>query len=85
MAKKRMFSLDVVDTDDFLEMPCGAQALYFQLGMHGDDDGFVGSPRRIMRAAGARASDLKALIAKSDGATTLQPGNYTVDGGKEEK
>ena len=53
MAKKRMFSLDVVDTDDFLEMPCGAQALYFQLGMHGDDDGFVGSPRRIMRAAGA--------------------------------
>ena len=64
MAKKRMFSLDVVDTDDFLEMPCGAQALYFQLGMHGDDDGFVGSPRRIMRAAGARASDLKALIAK---------------------
>ena len=36
MAKKRMFSLEVVDTDDFLSMPSGAQALYFQLGMHGD-------------------------------------------------
>lgn len=64
MAKKRMFSLDVVDTDDFLEMPCGAQVLYFHLGMHGDDDGFVANPRRLMRVAGCRASDLKTLISK---------------------
>ena len=35
--------------------------------------------------ASANLLTLKALIAKSDGATTLQPGNYTVDGGKEEK
>ena len=41
MANKRMFSLDVVDTDLFLEMPVSSQALYFQLGMRADDDGVV--------------------------------------------
>ena len=29
MANRRMFSLDVVDTDKFLDMPASAQALYF--------------------------------------------------------
>lgn len=38
MANKRMFSLDVIDTDLFLEMPTSSQALYFQLGMRADDD-----------------------------------------------
>ena len=44
MAQKRMFSLQVTDTDRFLDMSASAQALYFHLGMHGDDDGFVSSP-----------------------------------------
>ena len=47
MANKRMFSLDVVDTDLFLEMPTTTQALYFHLGMRADDDGFVSSPKKI--------------------------------------
>ncbi len=64
MALKRMFSLLVTDTDTFLDMPTSTQALYFHLGMHGDDDGFVGSPRKIMRAAGCSADDLKLLAAK---------------------
>ena len=62
MAKKRMFSMDVVDTDAFLDLPTGAQALYFHLGMHGDDDGFVGNPRKLMRNVGCKAKDLAALI-----------------------
>ena len=33
--------------------------------------------------ASANLLTLKALIAKSDGATTLEPGNYTVNGGEE--
>ena len=33
MANRRMFSLDVVDTDAFIDMPVTAQALYFHLGM----------------------------------------------------
>ena len=64
MAKKRMFSLEVVDTDDFLSMPSGAQALYFQLGMHGDDDGIVASPQKIMRAARCRKADMEKLISR---------------------
>lgn len=64
MAKKRMFSMDIIDTDRFMDMPCSAQNLYFHLGMHGDDDGFVSSPRRIMRAIGSADDDLKLLITK---------------------
>lgn len=33
LANKRMFSVDVTETDAFLEMPLTAQALYFHLGM----------------------------------------------------
>lgn len=62
MANKRMFSVEVTETDAFLEMPLTAQALYFHLGMHGDDDGFVSNPRSIMRSVGCTDSDLQALI-----------------------
>lgn len=64
MAQKRMFSLQVVDTDKFMDMSASAQALYFHLGMHGDDDGFVSSPRKIARAAGCNDDDLRLLAAK---------------------
>lgn len=59
-----MFSLDVVDTDKFLDMPVSTQALYFQLGMRADDDGFVASPKRITQMVGCASDDLKILITK---------------------
>ena len=61
MANKRMFSVDVTETNTFLEMPLTAQALYFHLGMRGDDDGFVSSPRSTMRAVGCSEEDLNTL------------------------
>lgn len=64
MAQKRMFSVQVTDTDKFLDMSASAQALYFHLGMHGDDDGFVSSPRKIARSAGCNDDDLRLLAAK---------------------
>ena len=64
MAQKRMFSIKVVDTDKFLEMPSSSQALYFHLGMHGDDDGFVSSPKKIARAVGCNDDDIRLLAAK---------------------
>ena len=64
MASKRMFSMTIIDTDAFLEMPCSTQALYFHLCMRADDDGFVGNPKRITRNVGASEDDLKLLIAK---------------------
>lgn len=59
-----MFSLKVVDTDDFLDMGQGSQLLYFHMAMRADDDGFVNSPKKIMRFAGAKDDDMKVLIAK---------------------
>lgn len=64
MAKRRMFSLDIVDTDDFLDMPASTQNLYFHLGMRADDDGFVSSPRKITKIVNCCADDLKLLITK---------------------
>lgn len=64
MAKRRMFSLDIVDTDAFLDMPTSSQNLYFHLGMRADDDGFVANPRRIAKVIGSSEDDLKILIAK---------------------
>lgn len=64
MARRRMFSLDVVDTDKFLDMPSSTQALYFHLGMRADDDGFISSPKRITKIANCGEDDLKLLITK---------------------
>ena len=73
VANKRMFSVDVTETDAFLEMPLTAQALYFHLGMQGDDDGFVSNPRSIVRVSGCSESDLVTL-AKSGYIITFRSG-----------
>lgn len=59
-----MFSLDVVDTDRFLEMPASSQNLYFHLGMRADDDGFVSSPKKITKLVNCGEDDLNVLISK---------------------
>lgn len=64
MANKRMFSLDVVDTDHFCDMPISARLLYYELGMRGDDEGFVQNPKKIMASTGTTSDDLKILAAK---------------------
>ena len=64
MAEKRMFTQKIVESDEFLDMPLSAQALYFHLNMQADDDGFVNNPRSIQRMSGASVDDLKLLIAK---------------------
>lgn len=64
MAQKRMFSLRIIDTDDFLAMPTSARLLYFDLSMRADDDGFVDAPKKIMKITGASEDDIKILIGK---------------------
>ena len=64
MAERRMFAKTIVLSDAFLDMPIGARCLYMTLGMVADDDGFVNSPRSVMRQAGATEDDMKILIAK---------------------
>ena len=64
MAQKRMFSLSVVDTDKFLEMPISSRLLYYELGMRADDDGFVGNWKKILLFTGLKEDDMKVLISK---------------------
>lgn len=64
MSERRMFSLKVVGTDWFLEMPLSTQALYFHLAMRADDDGFVDNPKTITRIIGASQNDYDLLVAK---------------------
>lgn len=64
MAERRMFAKTIVLSDAFLDMPMSARCLYFTLGMLADDDGFVNSPKGIMRQCGASEDDMRVLIAK---------------------
>ena len=64
MANRRMFSLDVIDTDAFLDMPAAARLLYYDLGMRADASGVVRSPNAILRMTGADACSLELLISK---------------------
>jgi len=59
-----MFARSIVLSDAFLDMPMSARCLYFTLGMLADDDGFVGSPKSIMRQCGASMDDMNILLAK---------------------
>lgn len=59
-----MFTKSIVLSDDFLDMPMSARCLYFTLGMLADDDGFINSPKAIMRQCGASLDDMRILIAK---------------------
>ena len=64
MAERRMFSSKIVCSDAFTEMPFSAQALYYQLNMEADDDGFLNSPKRVARMLGASEADLDLLLEK---------------------
>lgn len=64
MANRRMFSLDVVNTDKFMDMPISAQCLYFHMGMRADDDGFVSTPRQVIKSVSCSNDDLKILVSK---------------------
>jgi hypothetical protein len=64
MAERRMFAKTIIGSDAFLDMSQSTQALYFHLAMRADDDGFVNSPKSIMRLVGCNDDDLRILSAK---------------------
>lgn len=64
MAERRMFAKTIIDSDAFLDMPMSTRLLYYDLGMRGDDDGFVNSPKKIMRITGASDDDFRLLIGR---------------------
>lgn len=62
MAERRMFAKTIIDSDAFIDMPVTARLLYYDLAMRADDDGFVNSPKKIMRIIGASQDDINILI-----------------------
>ena len=64
MAERRMFAKTIIDSDAFIDMPISARLLYYDLSMRADDDGFINSPKKIVRMIGASDDDIKLLIAK---------------------
>ena len=64
MAERRMFAKTIIDSDAFLDMSVTARLLYYDLAMRADDDGFVNSPKKIMRMIGASEDDLRMLAAR---------------------
>ena len=63
MAERRMFSKSVVNSARFLRMPASSRLLYYDLGMHADDDGVV-EAFSVMRLTGAVEDDLRVLVSK---------------------
>ncbi len=64
MAARRMFSMSIMDSDAFLDMPPTSQLLYVHLAMRADDEGFIGNPKRIAKITGASDDDMAILLAK---------------------
>lgn len=64
MAERRMMAKSIIETDAFMDMPQSTQNLYFHLLLRADDDGFVLSPKRIMREIGSGDDDIRVLISK---------------------
>ncbi len=62
MAERRMFAKSVVQSDAFLDLPLSAQALYFQIALSADDDGFTNSAKLMKRTTGASDNDIICLV-----------------------
>ena len=62
MAKRRMISAEVIGSDAFITLPLSAHGLYVHLNVAADDDGFISSAIRTMRAVGATEEDLQSLV-----------------------
>lgn len=61
---RRMFTEKITRSDAFLDMPTSTQALYFHLLSDADDDGFVSSPKMVMRIVGATSDEIVLLVNK---------------------
>ncbi len=62
MAERRMFAKAVVGSDRFRELAPASQALYLQLSMAADDEGFLRNAKSTARAIGAGARELEELV-----------------------
>lgn len=57
-----MFSKTIINSDLFLGLPSSAQNLYFHLSLNADDEGFVNSPKKIMKYVNSQIEDMELLV-----------------------
>ena len=55
------FDPEIADTQEFLSMPSQAQSLYFQLGIHADENGYNNKPKAVARMANISEEYLQTL------------------------
>lgn len=60
-----MISREVICSDEFVEMSFVSQALYFQMLINADDDGFVSNPKQITRSIGATEEAMHELLSNN--------------------
>ena len=61
MAKRRCISVDVFDSDIYLDLSNDAKALYTSLILHSDDEGVVINHQTVMRLLGSKPEDVEEL------------------------
>lgn len=62
MAERRMLARSVVQSDSFICLSATAQALYLQISVSADDDGFTNNARMMQRLINASNDDFQSLI-----------------------
>lgn len=62
MAKRRMLSIEVIETDMFYLLPPSSQTLYLHINLNADDDGMVGNVHNLMRAVGTEKKYYRLLV-----------------------
>lgn len=62
MAKRRMLSIEIIETDRFCTLPPSSQMLYMHLVLNADDDGFVDNVNNLMRVFGVERKYYRMLV-----------------------
>lgn len=77
MRERTTIDFDIVNCDDFLELPQEAQVLYFHLLMRADNDGYVNNAKAILRATRCKKISLD-LLEEKDYIQYTEDGCYFV-------
>ena len=62
MAKRRMISMDVLGADKYVRLPFSSQAIYIQMILNADDDGFVDNVESLLRILGVERKYYRELV-----------------------
>ena len=64
MAKRRMISVDVFETDRFFRLAPSSQCLYLHMILNADDDGFVDNVETLVRVVGVERKYYRELVTR---------------------